>query len=185
MPATLRATGFELVLHIAGLRVPAARHRLGTRATSCAACLERYGSFHASHQPIIYTIELFAQQLQALDRDRAGQAKPSSTEPDEIGLTLCFDLRQRHARRLPRRQRRQAELIKIDHAFVHHTRTEFEPSPGPTPRSRHPPDRLSQPPGGRSLLRRVARHVVMGLSPQDGQTLPAILPSLKPTQAQG
>jgi len=58
MPATLRAIGFELVLRVEGYEF----HDTGWDANALCCLidlrLERYGSFHASHQPIIYTIEL-------------------------------------------------------------------------------------------------------------------------------
>ena len=140
MPATLRATGFELVLHIEGYEFPQFDTGWDGNALCCLIDLrlERNGnSFHASHQPIIYTIELerFAQQLQTLDRDRTGQAT-FQHGTDEIGLTLCLDsgkgtlegfLADSAGCRL------SFENIKIDRAFVHHTRTELEGLAGAYP----------------------------------------------------
>jgi hypothetical protein len=131
-PATLRAIGFELVLHVEGYEFP----RFDTGWDGNALCcqidlrLERYGSFHARHQPIIYTIELerFAQQLQPLDRDHAGRAT-FEHGADEIGLTVCLDsgkgtlegfLADSAGGRL------SFEDIEIDHVFIHHARTALE-----------------------------------------------------------
>jgi hypothetical protein len=132
MPAMLRAIGFELVLHVEGYEFP----HLDTGWDGNALCclidrrLERYGGFRASHQPIIYTIELerFAQQLQSVDCDRAGRAT-FEHGADEIGLTVCLDsgkgtlegfLADSAGGRL------SFEDIEIDHAFIHHARTALE-----------------------------------------------------------
>lgn len=132
MPTTLRAIGFELVLHVEGYEFP----RFDTGWDGNALCclidlrLERYGSFHASHQPIIYTVELerFAQQLQSLDRDHAGRAT-FEHGAHEIGLTVCLDsgkgtlegfLADSAGGRL------SFEDIEIDHAFINHARTALE-----------------------------------------------------------
>jgi hypothetical protein len=122
------------VLHVEGYEFP----HLDTGWDGNALCclidlrLERYGSFHASRQPIIYTIELerFAEQLQTLDRDRGGRAT-FEHGAEEVGLTLCLDsgtgtgalegfLADSAGGRL------SFEDIAIDHAFVHHARTELE-----------------------------------------------------------
>ena len=139
--------------------------------------LERYGSFHASHQPIIYTIELehFAQQLQTLDRDRTGRAT-FQHGTDEVGLTLCLDSGTGNTRRLPRRQRqRQAERQERRHRpRVRPPRSRrARGPPRRLPRSRHPPDRLSNPAG-------------RGGSPEaraSGYALPLVAPLLASREA--
>jgi hypothetical protein len=139
MPATLRAIGFELVLHVEDYEFPHIDTGWDGNALRCLIHLrlERYGSFHASHQPIIYAIELerFAQQLQTLDRDRTDRATFEHGAED-IGLTLCLDsgtgtlegfLADTAGSRL------SFEDIEIDHAFVHHARTELEDLVGAYP----------------------------------------------------
>jgi hypothetical protein len=132
MPAALRAAGFELVLHVEGYEFPQFDTGWDGNALCCLIDLrlKRYGSFHASQQPLIYTIELerFAQQMQTLDRDRTGQATFEHAA-EEIGLTLRLDsgkgtlegfLADSVGGRL------SFENVEIDHAFVHHARTELE-----------------------------------------------------------
>ena len=120
------------LLHVEGYEFPHFDTGWDGNALCCQIDLrlERYGSFHASHQPIIYTIELehFAQQLQTLDRDRTGRAT-FQHGTDEVGLTLCLDsgtgtlegfLADNASGRL------SAKNVAIDHAFVHHARAELE-----------------------------------------------------------
>jgi hypothetical protein len=91
MQATLLAAGFELALHIAGYEFPHFDTGWDANALCCyiELDLQRYGSFHASHQPVIYTAELehFAQQLRVLERHRTGQATLEHGA-EEIGLTV-------------------------------------------------------------------------------------------------
>ena len=151
MPATLRAIGFELVLHVEGYEFPQIDTGWDANSLCCLIDLrlERYGSFHASHQPIIYTIELerFAQQLQTLDRDRTG---PATFEhgAEEIGLTLCLDsgtdtlegfLADTAGSKAQLRRNRDRPRVRPPRS--HRAR---EPRRR-LPRSRLPPDRLSLP----------------------------------------
>jgi hypothetical protein len=141
MPAILRAIGFELVLHVEGYEFPQFDTGWDGNALRCLIDLrlERYARFHASHQPIIYTIELerFAQQLQTLDRDRTGRAT-FEHGAEAIGLTLCLDsgtgtgtlegfLADTAGGRL------SFDNIEIDHAFAHHARTEVDDLVGTYP----------------------------------------------------
>jgi hypothetical protein len=132
MQATLLAAGFELALHIAGYEFPHFDTGWDANALQCYVelDLERYGSFHASHQPVIYTAELerFAQQLRGLDRDRAGQAT-FEHEAGEIGLTVRLNsgtgtldgfLAEGAGGRL------SFENIDIDQAFVHEACAQVE-----------------------------------------------------------
>jgi hypothetical protein len=140
MPATPRAIGFELVLHVEGYEFPHFDTGWDGNALCCLIDLrlERHGSFHASYQPIIYTIELerFAQQLQTLDRDRTGRAT-FEHRAEEIGLTLSLDsgtgTLEGFIADPAGDSRLSFENIEIDHAFVHHARTGLEDLVGAYP----------------------------------------------------
>lgn len=93
--------------------------------------LNRVGSFHASHRPVIYTVELerFNQQLKALDRDPTGQATLEHSA-QEIRLALDLDdgngtldgfLADSTACRL------EFEHINIDRAFIRQALDQLEP----------------------------------------------------------
>jgi hypothetical protein len=129
---TLRATGFELALHIEGYEFPQFHSGWDANALRCQIelDLERSGSFHASHRPIIYTVELerFAQQMRALDQDRSGQASLEHGA-DEIDVTIRLSsgtgtlegfLADSAGGRL------SFENIDIDQAFVHDACTQLE-----------------------------------------------------------
>jgi hypothetical protein len=130
--ATLRAAGFELALHIAGYEFPHFDTGWDANALRChiELDLERCGSFHASRQPAIYTVELerFAQQLRELERHRSGRAT-FAHGADEIGLTVRLNsgtgtldgfLADSTGGRL------SFENIDIDHASVHEACAQVE-----------------------------------------------------------
>jgi hypothetical protein len=132
MQATLRATGFELALHITGYELPHFDTGWDANALQCYIELhiEHHGHFHASHQPIIYTVELerFARQLRALDRHRTRQAT-FQHGAEEISLTVRLNsgtgtldgfLADGAGGRL------SFENIDIDQAFVHEACAQVE-----------------------------------------------------------
>ena len=93
--------------------------------------IDRLGSFHASHRPVIYTVELerFTEQLRALDRDPTGQATLEHSA-EQIGLTIRLDadngtlegfLADSTAGRL------DFENIDTDRAFVRRAPDQLEP----------------------------------------------------------
>ncbi len=86
MPATLPATGFELVLHVECYEFPHFDTGWDANALCCLIDLrlERYGRFHASQQPIIYTSELerFANNCNRSTATATAPAgRPSSMAP--------------------------------------------------------------------------------------------------------
>jgi hypothetical protein len=168
-----------------GLRVPAVPLRLGRQRPTLQIELDLQccGSFHASHRPIIYTVELerFAHQLRALDEDPTGEARLEHGG-DEIGLTVRLNsgtgtlkgfLADSAGGTL------SFENVDIDHAFVHHARTSSKPPSRHTPfaapsRSTEPrpPTTKAGPSEARKRLRapllapRAAAHPIRPGSPQ-------------------
>jgi hypothetical protein len=131
--ATLRAAGFELVLHIEGYEFPQFHSGWDANALYCRIelDLERCGSLHASLRPIIYTDELecFAQQLRALDQGRDGTAT-FEHGADEIGMTVRLNsgtgTLEGFLADSASGGRLSFENIDIDQAFVHHARTQLD-----------------------------------------------------------
>jgi hypothetical protein len=130
--AVLRATGFELALHIEGYEFPQFHSGWDANALRCQIelDLQRCGSFRAGHRPIIYTVELerFAHQLRALDEDRTGQASLEHGA-DEIGLTVRLNSGTGTLNGFLANSAGSTlsfENVGIDHTFVHHARTQLE-----------------------------------------------------------
>lgn len=116
----LRANGFELTLHIEGHEFSQFRSGWDANALRCQIELDIQpcGSLHASHRPIIYTVELERSHGTRERSTKTAQGQASfEHEADEIGVTVRLNCGTGTLEGFPRRQhggRLSFENIHID-----------------------------------------------------------------------